>query len=287
MWERTPDGSLRKRQRPLAPEAEAAAGQDGPAPNQRRPRASTGWALRSGFRDIYDYIGAWIVGSIAWMTLLVVLTSGAARLTLAFSQVAGLVGWGLFVAAAFAPLVGLLGPLTGGLFRYARNAAERAEPEIADFLWGFRSAGWRCIKLAALQCGVAVVLLGDAAFFLAHRQLAFAIAAAFLIYLAAFWGLATTYQWPLLVHTTDRTRVIVRKSLLLALDNLGFSLAIALVSLLLTAVLIVTAMGALLLGAGSLAMLHTQATRELLRRYAILGADPTRDLPPEARTADR
>ena len=85
------------------------------------------------------------------------------------------------------------------------------------------------------------------------------------------------YQWPLLVEQEIPTRRIVRKSALLALDNAPFTLALFALAGVLTAALWFSVVGAVLLWAGVLAMLTTQATRELLRKYDVLPPDPTLD----------
>ena len=272
---------MRRRESPRPP---AASPPKGPAERAGRRRASIGWALRSGFRDIYDYLGAWVAASLVWSGTATLGGVAIGRISAWLSVSSGAPIWlpALILGLAFVAII--LGPLTGGLYHYARNAAARDEPELADFVWGFRSAWGRCARLALAQAVIGGLLGGDVMFFLTMRRPLFAVLAIVMLYLWAFWILATMYQWPLLAHEEGRVRRVIRKSLLLTLDNLLFSVAIGGVCLLLTLVLGALVAGALILWAGSLAMLRTQATRELLRRYELLGADPTRDLPPEALT---
>ncbi len=101
-------------------------------------------------------------------------------------------------------------------------------------------------------------------------------------YLLVFWLLMMQYQWPLLVvqeaePKPPRAGAAIRKSALLALDNLGFTMGIATVCLVISVLLWVTLVAAALLWLGAMAMLQTQATRELLRRYDVLPPDPTLD----------
>ena len=96
-------------------------------------------------------------------------------------------------------------------------------------------------------------------------------------YLALFWLAMILYQWPLLAEQSIPTRQIIRKSALLVLDNAPFTLGVLALVAVLTVALWFSVVGAVLLWAGVLAMLTTQATRELLRKYDVLPPDPTLD----------
>jgi hypothetical protein len=84
------------------------------------------------------------------------------------------------------------------------------------------------------------------------------------------------HLFPLLVAGERRLRTLLRKSALLTLDNLGFTIGIAVQSLALTALCVVTGAGLVLINGSALAMLLTTGHHELLRKYS---DDPS--LPPE------
>ena len=281
MWERGPAGEVQRR---AAPDPGTSEPEQDPVERVRHRRASLGWALRSGFRDVYDYLGAWVLGSLIWASVGIAVGLSAVRVAQVLGQITVIPGLVYLPVLALLAAAIVMGPLMGGLHRYARHAAERHEPEITDFLWGFRSSWVRCAKLGAAQATIWMLLVGDVAFFLAQQQTLYGIIAVVFLYLLAFWSLAAMYQWPLLAHLEDGVGAIIRKSLLLVLDNILFSVVVGVVCLLLSLILVVTAAGALVLLGGVLAMLTTQAARELLRRYEIVGPDPTKDVPPDART---
>lgn len=285
MWRRGPDGEIVRRapaepqpETPEVTEAVPDGGPDTPASAAPLPRAHLGLALRLGFRDTYDYLGAGLL--LSFLTVLlegVGFLGGHAAGAALLSGVRGVLGQALPYLTGVLGWVLLGGPVRAGLFRYARNAAAREEPEITDFTWGFRKEYGRSTRLALVQGVVALLLLGNALFYFLLRQFICVVLGVAFLYLFLFWLLAGLYQWPLLVVTGDRVRVVVRKSVLLTLDNFPFTLLLGLTLMVGQAVLWATAIGGILLGPHSLAMFTTQATRELLRRYGVLGPDPTLD----------
>lgn len=287
MWRRGPDGEILRRA-PAEPQPEksessattphADTAADTPASPAPLPRARLNLALRLGFRDTYDYLGAGLL--LSFLTVLLegvgFLGGHAAGLAL-LSGVRGILGQALPYLIGVLGWVLVGGPVRAGLFRYARNAAAREEPEITDFTWGFRNEFGRSARLALVQAVIALLLLGNALFYFLLRQFICVVLAVTFLYLFLFWLLAGLYQWPLLVETGDRVRVVVRKSVLLTLDNFPYTLLLGLTVLVGQGVLWATAIGGILLGPHSLAMFATQATRELLRRYGVLGPDPSLD----------
>lgn len=294
MWRRGPDGEILRAapepQGAVEPGAGSGEGGESDAPRSGAPRSTTEKApsapgrarlsigLRLGLRDTYDYLGAVLLISVGWSAVFGIAVIGghaAAR-----APAGGLPGalpslLGVFGAFAAAVLVG--GPLAAGAFRFARNAAARQEPDLFDLAWGFREAPARSIRLAALHGAVGVILAGDSLFFITQKSPAAVVLGALLGYAALFWGLMMLYAWPLLVEQETGVRAIVRKSALLVLDNLGYTVGVGLIMLALTGALWISVVGGVVLWAGATAMLLTQATRELLRKYHVLPPDPTLD----------
>jgi len=275
MWQRGPDGEIVRA--PTAPEEAVSA--LGPVGSPRPPgRAHLGLAFRLGARDTYDYLGTLLLQSFVWTVLVALglLGGQAAGVALTGSLPPRL---GAFLSLLLAGVAGVaLGsPITAGIFRYARNAAARLEPELFDLAWGFRSGFRRALGLGALQAFGVLLLAGNCYFYLAQRLPVLVVVGAAFGYLLAFWGLACLYQWPLLVEQELTPLAAAKKSALLVLDNFLFTLAVGVVVLLLTVVCWATVLGGALLWAGMTAMLLTQLTRELLRKYGVLGPDPTLD----------
>jgi uncharacterized membrane protein YesL len=279
MWQRDREGRIIRAQpsppMPAGPDGDRAAA--GPVGNARR-RASLGLALRLGLRDTYDYLGAVLLLSGVWsITATTALLGGQAVGRAVFGALPGLLPLLLTTLAALAGLALAGGPLLAGVFRFARNAAARREPEVFDLAWGFRSALGSSLRLAAVQILGALLLAANGYFYISQRQPLLVVVGAMFGYALAFWGMMSLYQWPLLAEQEIPVGRVIRKSALLVLDNFAFSFVLGTVCLVLTLLLWVTMAGGLLLWAGMVGMLLTQAARELLRRYGVLPPDPTLD----------
>jgi uncharacterized membrane protein YesL len=174
-------------------------------------------------------------------------------------------------------LVAVSSPVTAGVFRYTHHAAARLEPELFDLAWGFRGGFGRSVGLGAWQALGAVVLAGNCYFYLLQRGPVLVVIGAVFGYLLGYWLLACLYQWPLLVEQELSPPAAIKKSALLVLDNFPYTLGLGLVVALLTVLCWVTVLGGVLFWAGTAAMFLTQGTRELLRKYGVLGPDPTLD----------
>lgn len=275
MWQRGPDGEIVRA--PSAPDEP----QDTPAAPQHTPiprRAHLGLALRLGARDTYDHLGVILVISLIWTLF--------AGLGLVGGQVVG-----MFLFRSLTPqLIALLSlllagvglvvvgsPVTAGVFLYTRNAAARQEPELFDLAWGFRHALGRSVGLGALQAVGGLLLVGNCYFYVLQQWPVLVVLGAVFGYLLLFWLLACLYQWPLLLEQELSPVAAIKKSALLVLDNFPYTLGLGIVLVLLTVICWATVLGGAVLWAGMSAMFLTQATRELLRKYGVLGPDPTLD----------
>ena len=114
-----------------------------------------------------------------------------------------------------AALLGLAlvgGPLAAGIYRFARNAAGRDEPEIFDLAWGYRSALGRSLGLAAVQLVGAVILAANLVFYLFQKNAVLVALGAVFGYVLLFWLLMVLYQWPLLAEPSSGSRTWSRSS---------------------------------------------------------------------------
>lgn len=251
-----------------------------PSPEPRTPgrRASLALGLRLGIRDSYDYLGTVVLMSLAGAMISGAGALGGHALGLAlFHRLPGSMPIVLPVLTAVAGMAVVGGPLAAGFCRFARNAAARREPELFDLAWGFREALRPSALLALIQIFGSLVLAGNCWFYISQEGPVLAVLGAVFGYVLLFWLLMTLYQWPLLAEEAGGARRALRKSALLVLDNPGYSAALGLVILALTVLLWGFIIPALLLWAGAMPLLLTQATRELLRKYGLLPPDPTLD----------
>lgn len=275
MWQRGPDGEIVRA--PFAPDQPGEIPQ--PSAAERRPgHARLGLALRLGARDTYDHLGALLVVSLAWALLVGAGVAGGQSAAMAlFSAAPPRLGALASVALCGLGFLAVGSPITAGVFRYTRQAAARQEPELFDLAWGFRRGLLPAWGLGLLQAGGAILLAGNCYFYLLQRWPVLVVIGAVFGYLLGFWLLAALYQWPLLVEQELAPVAALKKSALLVLDNFPYTLGLGLVVAVLTVICWITILGGVLLWSGAAAMLLTHATRELLRRYGILGPDPTLD----------
>lgn len=282
MWRRGPDGEILRSapEEPAAPNPELPSAEAAPEPATAaaRPRANVRVALKLGFRDTYDYLGTVLLLSLGSALLpLAGALGGHALGTVLFAALPERLGGLLSALLALAGWAAVWGPTAAGHFRFSRNAAARAEPEIFDLAWGFRTAPRRAIGLGLIQALGVALLAGNAYFYLIQRHPLFAVLGATFLYALAFWLLALIYQWPLLVEQELSPAAAIRKSALLVLDNFGYTLGVGLVLGFLALLLWSLVVPGVLLWGGASAFIQTQATRELLRRYGVLPPDPTLD----------
>jgi len=131
---------------------------------------------------------------------------------------------------------------------------------------------------------ITAVLLGDAAFFLiAFRARGGAVLSGLGIlfsYLSLMWLMMVMYHAPLLVAQLEMesgpgVKVVLRKSLLLAMGNPGFTLGFFVVIIAFAAICALPAMlGIAILFPGAAAFLLTSALRELFIKYGVVEEEP-------------
>jgi hypothetical protein len=127
---------------------------------------------------------------------------------------------------------------------------------------------------------VSLVLAVDALYFLRQGLAPIRWLGATFIYPILFWWSAALLQWPLAAERpAEPLWLVVKKSFLLILDNLGYVAALTAIVLLLTTFCLAWSIGWIgltLAWAGTLTFLQTAAFRELLPKYGLL-APPRED----------
>ena len=281
MWQRGPDGEVVRSPRKVAGTTGDAARSEGAAttdPVAPRKRARLGLALRLGLRDTYDFLGSVLLLSVGCAVIAAAAALGGQSVGIAlFRALPAYLPVFMSVLLAIAGLVLVGGPLAAGLFRFARNVAARQEPELFDLSWGYRHALRRSIGLASLQAVGFLVLAANCYFYSSQRHPLPVVLGAVFGYALVFWGTMSLYHWPLLAEQEIPAVRIIKKSFLLVLDNFAYSLILGLLFATLSVLFWMTMVGGALLWAGTAAMLLTQASRELLRKYDVLPPDPTLD----------
>lgn len=280
MWRRGPDGEIIRSDADRNPSQPESPDTPTGEPEAERPakRARLALGLRLGLRDTYDFLGSVLLMSV--LCSLTALVAALGGLSIGVSLLPRLPGLLSLAPGGMLALAGLVlagGPLAAGVYRFCRNAASRQEPELFDLAWGFRHALGRSLRLAAVQAAVTVVLVANAGFYLGQRYPVLTVLGAIFGYVLCFWAMAMLYQWPLLAEQEIPVRSLLKKSALLVLDNFPYSLLLGILLLVLTVLLWGFVIPGVILWGGLSAMLLTQATRELLRKYDVLPPDPTLD----------
>ena len=212
--------------------------EDGGAPRRVRAADILGPAFRRFVWHAYDNLGRLVLANLLWLVLcLPVVTAPAA---------------------------------TAGLFLMARRIANGEPASVRDVLTGFRAHFLPSLKVGSMTLLVILLLWVNIDFY-SHlggwATLPGMLLAAAMIWAAAFLALMHVHIHPLIAGGDAGLRTIVRKSALLALDNVGYSVGIAVQALLVTFICVITGAGLVLALGSFLALLLSCGHRELLKRY--------------------
>jgi hypothetical protein len=237
------------------------------SPHHPRPRI--GRAIGRGLAGAYEYLGTVLVASMLWIGLAAILGTGGAGLVSLALEGRGVLLLSLLGGIAAAGIG--TGPLTLALFDHVRRLLIHEDPRWWELLAALPSLWRRGLALSGLQVAVTLVLAVDTLFFMSQSSTLLRLVGIGCLYPLLFWCGAALLQWPLAADRTgDSVRVIVKKSLLLFLDNLGFMMVMAVMVIVLTVICLITRFGLVLAWAGTLAFILTAGLRELLPKYDLL-----------------
>lgn len=179
---------------------------------------------------------------------------------------------GLFLGQPFTVLLSLIliGPLTIGAYYFTNGLIKFAEFRIRDYFRGFAKFFLRGMLAYWLSLLIFIVLLVDLLFFWRFGNRILAYLSGLWVYLIVFYLMSQFYFWSLLVETEEGIGKCLKKSLLMTLDNILYSLVIFLAFVGLLAVGVVTAgVGLAVTFIGFLGILANNATYNLLVKYEV------------------
>lgn len=243
------------------------------------PRASLARALGKGIVDVYDRLGLVVAASFIWSVAVLIPVTVGLELQ---RRIPMRPPWLSIAGAAAAALIG--GPILAGTFRMAYKAVYRDDPSLLDLFSGFRELLRSSLALVGVSAAAAAILAADSAFFfgiigpLGRNWVFFAVGAACLYALLA-WLMTAMYHLPALaaqrpMGQREGALAAIRKSLLLAAHNPGFTIGLFVVILGFTVLCTASVIGLPLLFAGTVSMVLTRALRELFLRYGIVEEPP-------------
>lgn len=214
--------------------------------------------LKKSFHDFYEHL--FFLGAIS---LLWFFTVGL----LSYVGVAG------FFLKQFLPVflnLLLVGPLTLAAFLVTYRLIIYQEVKLRDYFRAIREKFWRGMLAYWISLVIFLILVVDFLFFLNFGNKILFYLSGIWIYLLIFFSVSQFYFWSLLVQLDDPLGKLFKKSLLMALDNLLFSLGIFLSFILLLVLGIVSAGIVLAVGfIGFLGVLANNATHKLLVKYEL------------------
>jgi len=233
----------RDQEQPAAPPSNGRRTPGGLSGGVERPRPTrTADILRPTFRrflwNAYDHIGLLVIANLLWVALcLPVITAPGA---------------------------------TAGLFLLARKIANGEEVHARDLFVGFRRDVLPGLKVGAFTL-VAGFILWVAVDFYSHLggwpRFPGILLAGALIWAGLFLILMHAQLHPLSADGERGLPTAIRKAALLTLDNVGYTVGIAVQALLVTLLCILTGAGLVLILGSALAVLLATGHRELLKRY--------------------
>lgn len=244
--------------------------------NTTLPPARLGRALAKGFRAAYDALGYVVAASFATFIVCGSLLAAASLLAKHTKSPAAL----LMLLPAM--LVAWLAQV--GMLCFARNVVYDGHATISDTWEGIGKLFWPAVTLFVVDLAITAVLFGDAAFFLAAFKARgsgmLAALGVLFVYLSLVWVMMAIYHLPVLVAQLEmesgpRVKVVLRKSMLLAMGNPGFTLGFFVVIIAFTAICALPALlGMAILFPGTAAFLLTTALRELFIKYGVVEPPP-------------
>ena len=206
----------------------------------RRIRAAD--LLRPAFKrsiwNTYDHIGLLVLANLVWLALcLPVVTAPAA---------------------------------TAGLFHLAARISRGEKVVVRNIFEGFRTHFMPALKLGLFDL-VALLVLWVNVDFYSHLggpvSIPGMVLAGAMIWLGVFVLLMHAHLYPLLVDGESSFRQLIRKSALLTLDNLLYTVGITLQALSLTVLCVITGAGLVLINGSVVAVLLVAGHQELRRKY--------------------
>lgn len=203
--------------------------------------------------------------SLTWINLLWLVTSLVPILgSLGLAQATG--------ALYLAPLaiVGIvLAPPGLGALMYTMNQFNLGESvDRHTYFGGFRRYFGLSWAVAATDAVLGGLLVANCLFYLTRSSAAFKLIGIIWIYGLVFWLCLQWYLWPLMVEQEKKKLLLFyRNSALLVLDNLGFSMSLAVVMLIFVALSFLLGLPALILVGSVTALVATKALASLLAKY--------------------
>ncbi|HEX2517763.1 MAG TPA: hypothetical protein VH257_23865 [Chloroflexota bacterium] len=191
------------------------------------------------------------------------------------------VPWQVIVvqAAVFGALaLALAGPGTAAAYAVTNRFANGDLMEPLRFWSNFRRYFWRGWLLGIIDAGSGALLVLNIWFYANSGQTLLWLLSIVFVYVLLIWGAVQSYLFAMMVEMDQSPRLAVRNALFMALDNLGLTLGLLLVNVLVVVISVLP--GALFLALATMTILsnvHNKAVVEAITRYRASGRIITGD----------
>ncbi|NLY29871.1 MAG: DUF624 domain-containing protein [Firmicutes bacterium] len=222
---------------------------------------SKSWLIiRRGIRYSYDYLGMVIAASALWFITgffpILVVTSFSK-----FIQNPAVIGVGIFLTVV------TMGPATAAVHGIATRIVQNEDVRVREFFTFFQKFFSRSAALVLLNVLILLILASDLIFTLNSPNKFIQMLSGIWIYFFIFWALMSNYIFPFLVNQNIGVFLTMKRSALLALDNLVVTIALSVAVLIVVVLSVILAAPVLLLMLGIIAFLQNVSYHELMQKY--------------------
>ena len=166
----------------------------------------------------------------------------------------------------------LAGPGTAAAYAVTNRFANGELIEPGRFWGAFRKYFWRGWLLGILDAGAGALLVLNIWFYANTGQIWSWLLSVIFVYVLVIWAAIQSYLFALMVEMDQSPRLAIRTALFLALDNLGMTLGLLVVNVVVVTISILP--GALILALATMTVLsnvHNKAVVEAISRYRASG----------------
>ena len=180
----------------------------------------------------------------------------------------------VWIVPAAGLTLALAGPGTAAIYHVTNRLANGELLEISRFVTAFRAYFWRGWGLAALDAAAAALLLLNVAFYWSLEGAAVKVLSLVFGYLLLIWLAIQGYLFSIMVQLDQGVLRAVRNSLFLVIDNLGLTIGMTIVNLILVVVSVPPWSAAIVLPFLTMSFasnVHNKVVVETVERYRVQG----------------
>ncbi len=244
-------------------------------------------ALRAAGAEFFFDLPRMVLLNLFWfVTALpaIFLAFGVAQLAMTLTSWRDLIV-NIWLVPAAAAALALAGPGTAAIYHVTNRLANGNLMEVSRFWFGFRKFFWRGWGLALADAGALALLAVNVAFYWSLEGIGAKLVSLIFAYLLLMWFAIQGYLFSFLVELDQSIRLAVRNALFLAIDNLGVTIGLTIINVLLFLVSVPPWAAALALPFFSMTLasnLHNKVIVDAVSRYRAQGrvfADADKPVP--------